>query len=157
MTTYGEKHKTYYEANKEKIKAKYQTNKEERKAHYAANRDDILKKQLYKRRTELKYIQSHMAQRARRRAKQQGWDIDIDLKYVRSIWPEDNSCPIFKTVFTMGDETIGTNASLDRIDSSKGYVRGNVIVICKRANSLKSDATLQELEAITAFYKALSC
>ena len=38
--------------------------------------------------------------------------------------------------------------SLDRIDSSLGYVRGNVRVISKRANSLKSNGTLRELQLI---------
>ena len=40
--------------------------------------------------------------------------------------------------------------SLDRIDSSLGYVRGNVWVISNRANMLKRDATLAELRALTA-------
>lgn len=43
--------------------------------------------------------------------------------------------------------------SVDRIDPSKGYVRGNVVVISWRANRLKSNATLQELEALASFYR----
>lgn len=45
--------------------------------------------------------------------------------------------------------------SLDRIDNSKGYVPGNVIVISNRANKLKGDATLDELIAIVNFYRWL--
>lgn len=35
--------------------------------------------------------------------------------------------------------------SLDRIDSSRGYVKGNVIIVSHRANAIKRDATEQEL------------
>jgi ribosomal protein L37E len=40
--------------------------------------------------------------------------------------------------------------SIDRIDSSKGYTPDNVWVISLRANMLKKDATLTELELLTA-------
>ena len=38
--------------------------------------------------------------------------------------------------------------SLDRIDGAKGYVKGNVRVISHRANMLKNDATIEELELV---------
>jgi hypothetical protein len=38
--------------------------------------------------------------------------------------------------------------SLDRIDPSKGYVKGNVRVISARANLLKNDATVGELTLV---------
>ena len=40
-----------------------------------------------------------------------------------------------------------TTPSLDRIDSSKGYVKGNIRVISFKANAAKCDATEQELVA----------
>ena len=44
-------------------------------------------------------------------------------------------------------------ASLDRIDNNLGYVRGNVIVVSNRANTLKNAASLDELKQITEFYE----
>lgn len=41
--------------------------------------------------------------------------------------------------------------SLDRIDPTKGYVRGNVEIICWRCNALKRDATLKELRMLVAY------
>lgn len=35
--------------------------------------------------------------------------------------------------------------TVDRLDSTKGYVPGNVMVMSDRANRLKNDATLHEL------------
>jgi len=45
--------------------------------------------------------------------------------------------------------------SVDRMDPNLGYVRGNVRVISSRANLLKSDATVEELELVLADLKEL--
>lgn len=41
-----------------------------------------------------------------------------------------------------------TKMSIDRVDNTKGYVKGNVAIICWRCNQLKADATAQELRRI---------
>jgi hypothetical protein len=46
--------------------------------------------------------------------------------------------------------------SLDKIVPEKGYVRGNVWVISWRANRLKSDASLEDLERIVAALKKVA-
>lgn len=46
--------------------------------------------------------------------------------------------------------------SVDRIDNSKGYVRGNIIVVSYRANRIKSDAEVGELTSIARFYEQLA-
>jgi hypothetical protein len=46
--------------------------------------------------------------------------------------------------------------SIDRIDSNKGYIPGNVRVISYRANALKSNATLEELELVLADARRLA-
>jgi hypothetical protein len=52
--------------------------------------------------------------------------------------------PLFRT---NGVQTMNT-PSLDRINPSHGYVRGNVRVISLRANILRSNATVEELRLI---------
>lgn len=43
--------------------------------------------------------------------------------------------------------------SLDRLDPTVGYTKSNVRVISMRANRIKSDATLSELEQLYAYVK----
>lgn len=42
-------------------------------------------------------------------------------------------------------------AELDRLVPSKGYVKGNVRWISRRANRIKSDATIDELKKILKY------
>ena len=44
-----------------------------------------------------------------------------------------------------GSGRINTNISIDRIDSSVGYVRGNVQFVCDIVNRMKSDLSQEEL------------
>lgn len=59
-------------------------------------------------------------------------------------------CPVFPwmTLYYTDSEHNLYAPSLDRIDSSKGYVPGNVRIISTRANLLKSNATDLELIAL---------
>lgn len=52
-----------------------------------------------------------------------------------SLLPEDNSLDHIRKELPL---------SLDRIDSSKGYIRGNIQWVTKRANWMKGDMTTQE-------------
>ena len=45
--------------------------------------------------------------------------------------------------------------SVDRIDSSKGYTKDNIIVVSMKANRLKSNATLSEMKKLVEFYEQL--
>lgn len=94
-------------------------------------------------------------QQARKRAKMNGWDFNLDAEYLESIWT--GHCPILDVPLSLGQET-GTipelnQGSLDRLDCSKGYVKGNVHYISFRANNIKTDATFDEFEKIYLWWK----
>ena len=99
-------------------------------------------------------ISKHMFQRARQRAKKYGLEFSIEQCDV--VIPD--LCPVLgiSLVSAIGKQG-PTNASpsLDRIDSSKGYVKKNVQVISWKANRVKCDATLEELEKITLHQRKL--
>ena len=78
------------------------------------------------------------------------------------ITPEDiivpDRCPVFDVPLdTHAEANVGSGIdfssnpyrpSVDRIDNTKGYVKGNLQVISWRANSLKKDATVTEIEQL---------
>jgi hypothetical protein len=90
---------------------------------------------------------------ARQRAKDKGLAFDIDRDYLQSIAP--SHCPIFGTKLEWslrrGDKrfALPNSPSLDRIDPTKGYVKGNVWIISHRANTIKSNASHEELKLVT--------
>lgn len=53
-----------------------------------------------------------------------------------------------KLVYQASGGRLPASASLDRLDSSRGYTPDNVWVISWRANQIKSNATLSELRTL---------
>lgn len=48
------------------------------------------------------------------------------------------------------------SASMDRFDNSKGYVAGNVFIVCFNCNDLKGQATVDDLEIVLAYMRGES-
>jgi hypothetical protein len=83
---------------------------------------------------------------ARERAKKGGYLCTIT---VADIFIPD-CCPLLgmKLVRNRGGHVQANSPSLDKIRPELGYVPGNVWVISHRANNIKSDATVQELQTL---------
>lgn len=86
---------------------------------------------------------------AKKRSIQIGKDFNIHMTDI--LIPA--SCPILEIPLVRSTNGKPTNnsPSLDRIDSSKGYVKGNIRVISMRANRLKQDSTIPELQNIIRY------
>ena len=79
---------------------------------------------------------------SRHRAKKIGVDFNIDVTDI--IIPD--MCPLLDIPICMNNSVAqDDSASLDRIDPTKGYVKGNVWVISRRANGIKYNATADEI------------
>lgn len=87
-----------------------------------------------------------MWDRAKRRAKEKNLSFNIEVEDI--IIPE--KCPVFNTPFIISRNS-EQSPSLDRIDSSKGYVKGNIQVISRKANTIKSNATPEEVMLVAKF------
>lgn len=82
---------------------------------------------------------------AKQRAKKYGLDFDIEESDINI--PE--VCPILDIPLQKSyKKQASSSPSLDRVDSSKGYVKGNVRVISYKANACKSNMTPQQVEAL---------
>ena len=64
-------------------------------------------------------------------------------------------CPVFGMLLkTLGGKREHNTLSLDRIDTTKGYIPGNVRVISWRANHLKSNLTLKEAKELVCYMES---
>jgi len=63
-------------------------------------------------------------------------------------------CPVLRIPLIFGKGAICQNSpTLDKVIPKKGYVKDNIVVVSMRANSLKRDATIQELRRIADYYE----
>lgn len=82
---------------------------------------------------------------AKQRAKKAGLEFSIGLVDIHI----PALCPYLGIVLQFNRaKRHPANASIDRIDSSKGYIPGNIEIISWRANHIKNSATLEELVAM---------
>ncbi len=136
--------RTYYASNRPRLAAYmasyHQDHKNERnsytKTYYRARR--------------MNNLEADILTRCRYRAKKHGIPFDLTIEDI--IIPE--RCPVLGIPLDRGG--VGTKGgrpnspSLDRMRPAGGYVKANVRVISNRANTLKCDATIAELEAVLA-------
>jgi len=84
---------------------------------------------------------------AKERAKRKGIEFNITENDIEL----PKKCPILEIPIIPGIGTQSPNSpSIDRIDSSKGYVKGNVAIISYKANAMKNGATLDEMKTFTS-------
>ena len=89
---------------------------------------------------------------AKARARKNGLEFDLTLEdtYIPLV------CPILGIPLKQRGDGRGASfdsPTLDRINSSLGYVKGNVAVISRKANSLKSNGTIEDFEKIVHYMK----
>lgn len=101
-----------------------------------------------------KWVDQNREQRllssAKSRAKRKGLPFNLELEDI--VIPE--RCPVLGIELdTDGGKWKDSTPSLDRMVPDKGYVKGNIAVISWKANWLKRDASLQELESLVRWMR----
>lgn len=102
-----------------------------------------------------KYRLNRLLQQAKIRAKYRNLECTLTIDDLVEIFPKDKKCPVLGIDLFWGEGSDRNNSpSLDRIDPSLGYTKDNVCIISWKANRIKSDATIDEIEAILYYMKA---
>lgn len=89
---------------------------------------------------------------ARARAKKRGVEFSIEFEDIPAM---GEACPLLGHPFNLDGGRSPFSPSLDRIDPTKGYVKGNVWIVGYRANLIKNDGTAEEHEKIALAMRAV--
>ena len=92
----------------------------------------------------------------KKRAKLKGFDFNLELEDIPQI---PKFCPILGIPIVINEgnhQPTDNSPSVDRIDSKKGYIKGNIRIISNRANRIKADATIEELRKVLEDYERIS-
>lgn len=127
----------YYYKNRDKVLEKI---KQDSKKRYRDNPQLFLERT---KRSIERNFEAHLLTLIKSRCKKENIPFNLELSDI-SI-PE--VCPLLKCKLTriQGQGRVWTNASVDRIDPTKGYIKGNIQVLSQKANLMKAHSTQEEL------------
>lgn len=133
--------------------------------YYARDRDKVLETQRLKRRGNPKYYggmtigyansivgwSKYKTNSLIASAKKRGHEFDITYKDILSL--VTNVCPVLgiRLDYSLGShkkKILPSSPSVDRIDNTKGYVKGNIIIVSQRANKIKYDLRVSEITPV---------
>lgn len=139
--------KAYRERNAEHIAA-------QRANYRKENREEI------RARAKLSYKTKpavHVLSNIKSRAKRLGVPFNITADDLYEATPE--FCPVLgmklERSMRVGGGLTDATPTVDRLVPILGYVKNNIVVVSHKANRIKNDATIHELEKVTNFYKRL--
>ena len=114
---------------------------------YVLHRNEMDKKRKH---SNVKTLKKSLLASAKNRAQKKNLDFNITI----DDFEIPDMCPLLNIKLSVNTDIAKDNSySLDRINSTKGYIKGNVWVISRRANALKGNASLEELEFLVSNLK----
>jgi len=101
-----------------------------------------------------KYPERELLYKSRKRAKALNIENDLSIEDINI----PKLCPVLGLELEIADgHCSDCSPTIDRINNSKGYISDNISVISWKANKMKSDATIEELEKVLEYMKSNRC
>jgi hypothetical protein len=101
-----------------------------------------------------RYRLNKLLQQAKIRATKRNLVFDIIIDDLLEKLPKDKKCPVLGIDLFWGTGSDRWNSpSIDRLDAKGNYTKENIMIISWRANKLKSDASIEEIEAVLKYMK----
>lgn len=119
--------------------------------NYRASDSQRAKQKRRSREYRLGNYEKHWLARTEQRCTKNGWLFNLTIDDLKI--PE--VCPALGCKIIPGDPYKWQSPSIDRIDPSKGYVKGNIRIISFRANQVKSNSSLDEMEKVVNWYRGV--
>ena len=121
------------------LKRKYNKN------YYQQHKQDF---RLYEQKRKKENLAKYLYDRAKTRAKKRGLEFNIEVADIVI----HTYCPVLKIKLVPNvGKAKDSSPTLDRINNSKGYIKGNISVISRKANRRKSDLTLTEAKRLVKY------
>lgn len=127
---------------------KYPKRKEKKVANKEALRALSKYNRTGSRRTEKDFLTNNI-KTVRVRAEANNLPFDLELEDFKI----PDLCPVLGIKLEWGDKITNNTPSFDRVVPELGYIKGNVRIISMRANRLKNNATVEEMEKTLDYMK----
>ena len=85
---------------------------------------------------------------ARDRSRYNNLDFNLTVEYLNELWiKQGGKCALsgIEMTFELQNGRTPTNVSIDKIDRTKGYIIGNIQLVCMACNQMKSDLSEKEM------------
>ena len=103
------------------------------------------------------YRLKQLLQQAKIRAKKNNLICDITIDDLLELFPKNKKCPVLNIDLKWGSSGKGDrwrSPSLDRINPVGNYTKNNIKIISWRANKIKGDCSIEEIELVARYMKS---
>lgn len=119
------------------------------KKYYSEKKEQVLETQKKYRGNSTNFFVIMLSEmKSRSKKRKHDIDPDVTVEYLEQLWKDSNNiCALSGVEMTFKRKTKNL-VSPDRIDSSLGYIKGNIQFVTQQANRCKLDMTQEEFDTL---------